>query len=528
MTRSGGRVLVAQLEEHGVTTAFCVPGESYLDVLDALYDSPIRLVVCRQEGGAAYMAEADARMSGGCGICLVTRGPGAANALIAVHTAWQDRTPLVLFVGLVPRAERDRETFQEFDLSGVFGTTAKWVVTIDQAERIPELLARAFLVARSGRPGPVVVGLPEDMLRDQVSAADAEPFDVPTGAIGADPVTEALRGSRSPLVVLGGAPWTAAATHGVQAWAQRWELPVALDFRHQDLIDNESPSYVGWFGYGRDDQVARAMTESDVIIAVGSPLGDVSTDGWSLVDPRTKIVSVLPDPEGHAAIHRPHKRMLASPEAFAEVVENLPAPDSRPWAARTQALRDRLEWFRTPQPTGERLDLGLVIGELGKRLPPDAVVTFGAGNYAVGPQRYLSYRRFGSQLAPRNGSMGYGLPAGIAAAIRYPGRRVVTLAGDGCFLMNGHELATAVAEGVAPVIVVVNNGSYGTIREHQEKRHPGRVSGTSLVNPDFAALARAFGGWGEVVESTDQAPAAFDRAFAAGVPAVVELRLPQN
>jgi acetolactate synthase-1/2/3 large subunit len=270
------------------------------------------------------------------------------------------------------------------------------------------------------------------------------------------------------------------------------------------------------------------LAEADVVIAVGSPLGDVSTDGWSLVDPRcAKIVSVLPDPEGHAAIHRPHVRLLAGPEAFAEAVEDLPAPDSRPWAARTQALRERLEWFRTPQPTGERLDLGLVTGELGKRLPPDAVVTFGAGNYAVAAQRYLSHHRVGSQLAPRNGSMGYGVPAGIAAAIRYPERRVVTFAGDGCFLMNGQELATAVAEGVAPVIVVVNNAQYGTIREHQEKRHPGRVSGTALVNPDFAALARAFGGHGEVVESTDEAPRAFDRAFAAGVPAVVELRLPQ-
>ncbi|MEV0700947.1 thiamine pyrophosphate-binding protein [Saccharopolyspora sp. NPDC050389] len=526
--RSGGELVVAQLEKHGVTTAFCVPGESYLEVLDALHDSPIRLVVCRHEGGAAYMADADARLTGGVGVCLVTRGPGASNALVALHTAWQDRVPLLLLVGLIPRGERDREAFQEFDLARTFGASAKSVLTIDRADRIPEQLAQSFLIARSGRPGPVVVGLPEDMLRDAVEVRDGEPFPLPRTAIEdgqANSVAALIADARRPLVVLGGSPWEPGAAALIRQWAENWELPVVTDFRHQDLLDNESASYAGFLGFGRDEETARALADADVVIAVGTPLGDVASDGWSLVRPDTAVVSVLPDPEGHSAIHRPRHRFLATPAAFAEAMVATSPPDERPWAAHTRELRERFEWFRTPQPVGDRLDLGIAMAELQKRLPVDAVVTFGAGNHALWAQRYLSYRTYPAQLAPRNGSMGYGVPAAVAAAIRHPQRRVVSVAGDGCFLMNGQEFATAVAEGAAPVIVVVSNGMYGTIRQHQALRHPGRESGTRLVNPDFAAYARAFGGHGELVEETEQVGPALDRAFATGLPAIVELRI---
>lgn len=528
--RTGGQVLVDQLELHGVETVFCVPGESYLEVLDALHDAKIRTVVCRQEGGAGYMAEAHGRLTG-LGVCLVTRGPGAANAAIAVHQAWQDRTPLLLLVGLIPRGERGREAFQEFDLAAWFGTTAKLVTTIDEADRVPETLARAISVARSGRPGPVVVGLPEDMLRDRTEASDAEPLATPVSTVPAAQLAELsalVRSARRPLVVVGGAPWSAAASAGIQAWAESWRLPVAADFRHQDLIDNESPSYVGWLGFGRDSVLAAALADADLVISVGSPLGDVATDGWTLQKvpvPAARIVTVLPDPEAHAASHHARMRVVATPQGFADALTDLPKPSECDWAPRTGDLRRAYERFRRPVPCEDELDLGAVMTVVREELGDDLVATFGAGNHAHWPQRFLAHRTYPSQLASRNGSMGYGVPAAVAAAIALPTRRVVSVAGDGCYLMNGQELATAVAQQVAPVILVVNNGMYGTIRQHQEAAHPGRVSATELSNPDFAALARAFGAHGGTVSHTREFRGALREAVASGLPAVIELRV---
>ncbi|MGW2346542.1 thiamine pyrophosphate-dependent enzyme [Streptomyces sp. NPDC001661] len=531
--RTGGKVLVDQLELHGVETVYCVPGESYLEVLDALHDAKIRTVVCRQEGGAGYMAEAHGRLTG-LGVCMVTRGPGAANAMVSIHQAWQDRTPLLLLVGLIPRGERGREAFQEFDLPAWFGTTAKMVTTIDQAERVPEILARAISVARSGRPGPVVVGLPEDMLRDLTEAADAEPLPTPASELSArqtEELTGLVRAAQRPLVVLGGAPWSVEASGGVQAWAERWQLPVVTDFRHQDLVDNESPSYVGWLGFGRDAVLAAALAEADLIISVGSPLGDVATDGWTLQEApnaQARIVSVLPDPEAHAALHRSRLRIVATPQAFADALSCIQEPIDPAWADRTLELRRAHERFREPVPCQDDLDLGAVMSVVRDELGDGLVATFGAGNHAHWPQRFLVHRTYPSQLASRNGSMGYGVPAAVAAAIALPGRRVVSVAGDGCYMMNGQELATAVAEGVAPIILVMNNGMYGTIRQHQEAAHPGRVSGTNLTNPDFAALARAYGAHGETVTHTGEFRDALRRAVASGLPAVIELRVRED
>ncbi|MGH3342526.1 MAG: thiamine pyrophosphate-binding protein [Carbonactinosporaceae bacterium] len=536
MTRSGGRILVDQLERHGVRMAFCVPGESYLDALDALYDSPIQLVVCRQEGGAAYMAEAYAKLTGAPGVCLVTRGPGASNALVGVRTAWEDRTPLVLIVGLVARRDRDREAFQEIDLRGVYGTTAKRVEVIDDATRIPEHAARAFALARSGRPGPVVLGVPEDMLTDPADACgvatpDATPFPVPEGALTPGDLTalhDLLGQARRPLAVLGGNGWTPEAVEQVQGFAERWSLPVAVDFRCQDHIDNESPAYVGPLGYGRDPRLAERLHEADLVVAVGTTLGDVPTDGYTLLrvpEPGSRLVQVLPDPDPGGLVHRTTLRVVATPAAFARgLVESAPGAPV-PWAAWAEAARKDHVDRRTPAPDGDPLDMALVMGELRDRLPGDAIVTLGAGNHALWAQRFLVHRRFPSQLGPRNGSMGYSVCAGVAAAIAEPARRVVAVTGDGCFLMNGQEIATALAYGAAPVILVANNASYGTIRRHQERAYPGRVSGTGLVNPDFAAYARAFGGYGEVVTRTEQVGGALDRAFAAGTVAVLDLRM---
>lgn len=530
MMRSGGQVVVQQLERHGVQRAFCVPGESYLAVLDALHDSTIDLVTCRHEGGAAYMAEAHGKLSGRPGVCLVTRGPGASNALIGVQTAWHDGTPLVLFVGLVPRANRYRHAFQEIDVESVFRSTAKHVEVIDDAARIPERIAVAFATACSGRPGPVVIGLPEDMLTDEVDVADADPFPVQDSEVSDRDMAalcRLLENAQQPLVVLGGSSWTSASVADVQSWAQRWELPVAVDFRCHDLIDNDSSSYVGVLGYGRDNRLARRLAAADVIVAIGSTLGDVPTDGYRLLgvpQPRARLVSVLPDRNASGLVIRPELIVDAAPPGFGRAVVGSHPSREPAWRQWTKAARADYLDFRDPSPDGDELDLVLVMQELRKRLPRDAVLTIGAGSYSLWVARILSHHAYPSLLAPRNGSMGYGVPAAVAAALAHPERRVVSIAGDGCFLMNGQEIAIAAARGLTPVIVVVNNASYGTIRRNQEDAYPGRVSGTALVNPDFAAYARAFGGYGEVVTATAQAGPALDRAFGAGTLAIVELR----
>ncbi len=529
-TRTGGEVLVAQLVRHGVRRVFCVPGESYLAALDALRDAPIELVVCRQEGGAAFMAEAHGKLTSRPGVAFVTRGPGAANAMIGVHTAYQDATPLVLLVGLVPRSHRDRRAFQEIDLRGLFGSTAKLVETADDAARLPEHVARAFAVAASGRPGPVVLGLPEDMLADLVTVPDAHPIPIPEGAVGADELdrlAELLSAARRPLVLLGGNRWTAEAVRDVSGWAERWRLPVVTDFRCQDHIDNDSPSFVGRLGFGRDEGLARTLASADLLITVGTQLGDVATDGFATVDPDAPppIVQVTPYADLTGTAYRPRQVIMAAPAAFGAAVRGLAPAAPPPWRDVTARAREEYLRHREPLIEGDELDLGAVFATLAERLPRDTLVTCGAGNYAIWPQRFLAYREFPSQLAPRGGAMGYSVPSGVAAALEYPDRPVLTVAGDGCFLMNGQELATAVAAGARLVVLVVNNAMYGTIRMHQERMYPGRVAGTDLGEVDFAAYARSFGASGERVTRTEQFAPALEHALAAGRPALIELRV---
>ena len=520
--RSGGRLIVDALRAHGTEHVFCVPGESYLDVLDALYDSSIDTVVCRHEGGAAYMAEAHGKLTGRPGVVMVTRGPGAANAFVGVHTAYQDAVPLVLFVGLIPLPHRHREAFQEFDVSGWFGTTAKQVFVLDQAGRAPEVVAAAFHAAMSGRPGPVVVGLPEDVLVEQASVPDVPPLPVPTGSVSASDVAllgSLLNDATSPLVVLGGTGWTRASTQKVARWAEAWRLPVAGDFRNYDLIDHGSPSYVGQLGYGRDDRLAQRLADADLVVAIGGALSDVPTDGFTLRQDRDAVnVVVSPDPSllGHLGAVR--QQIVAAPAAFAEAVAEW-GPSSQPrwhsWTAEARAQQE--EYSALPPLSGfdpnGTAHMTAVMSALTDRLPDDAIVTFGAGNHAIWAQRFIRHRQPGTLLGPRNGSMGYGTAAAVAAGLLEPGRLVVSVAGDGCFLMNGQELATAVQYGVAPLIVVMDNGQYGTIRAHQEQHYPGRVSGTQLQNPDFVALANSFGAHGELVRVNGDVEPALDRAL---------------
>ncbi|MGI5467178.1 thiamine pyrophosphate-dependent enzyme [Streptomyces sp. CA-132043] len=532
--RPGGRILIDQLRAHGVETVYGVPGESYLAALDALYDAPVRMVVCRHEGGAAYMAEAYGKLTGRPGVCFTTRGPGATNALVALHTAYQDATPLILFIGLVPRGHTDRASFQELDLRATFGAGAKLVETIDDAARIPEYVARAFAVASSGRPGPVVLGLPEDMLTDVVDVADAAPMPVPDGGFASaelDVLETLLTGSERPLVLLGGSRWTPVARAAVREWAEAWSLPVAVDFRCQDLIDNASEVYAGHLGYGRDDVLAERVRGADLLVSVGTAPGDVATDGFTLLPhdgTGPRLVQVLPEAQPPGALYPAELTLLAAPGAFGDAVRTLRPRAPVPWAVRTKQDRAAHLAFRTPVPDADPLDLAAVFATLDEWLPADAIVTFGAGNHAIWAQRCLTYRAGARQLAPRNGSMGYGIPAAVAAAIAEPERQVVSVAGDGCFLMNGQELATAVAEGASPLIIVLNNSMYGTIRQHQEQTYPGRVSGTGLGNPDFAALARAFGAHGETVSVTGEFGPALERSLASGKASLIELKVTEK
>ena len=531
MSRSGGRILVDQLEAHGVDLAFGVPGESYLAVLDALYESPIRYVQCRHEVGAANMADAYGKLTGRPGVCLVTRGPGATHAACGVHTAFQDSTPLLLLVGQVPRSVRGREAFQEVDYGQLFATLAKWAAEADSAARLPELLARAFHVAMSGRPGPVVLSLPEDVQVEEAEVADAAPVGPVEAAPSADAlerVRDLLAGAVRPLVVVGGLPWSAQAHDDLGSWCAAGGLPLATSWRRQDHVDNSLPVYAGHLGVGPDPRLAQRVREADVVLAVGTRLGDIETGGYSYLDvprPRQTLIHVFPDPDELGRVYEPDLAIATSPVRFAGELAALPPLDPSPWREDTeQARAEYLENLdHTPLP-GE-LQMGEVMAFLRRRLPADAILTNGAGNFSVWAHRFYEFRRYGTQLAPTSGAMGYGVPAAVAAKLLHPGRVVVAMAGDGDFLMTGQELATAVQHGAAIVVLVINNGMYGTIRMHQERHYPGRVSGTDLVNPDFAALARAFGAFGEVVERTADFEPAFEAALASGRPAVLELRV---
>ncbi len=531
--RSGGQILVDTLRLNAVERVFCVPGESYLAVLDALHDAreQIDLVVCRQEGGAAYMAEAHAKLTGKPGVCMVTRGPGATNASVGVHTAFQDSTPMLLFIGQVARDQQTREAFQEVDYRQMYAPLAKWVVQIDDPRRLPELLAQAFQRAISGRPGPVVVVLPEDMLTESVTVADAlpsQPIHSQPGSTQLVQMQALLAEAERPLLILGGGGWDAAAVAAIRRFAEKQRLPVALSFRRQDLFDNCHTQYAGDLGLAASAELVQAVKNADLLLVVGSRLGEVSSSGYSLLDiptPRQRLIHVHAGLEELGRVYQPTLAIASGMAAFASQAAELPAaPAERngAWIGQlNKAYRANLECPRAPG----AVQMGEIIAWLREHLPEDAILCNGAGNYAIWLHRFYQYRHFRSQLAPTNGSMGYGVPAAIAAALAMPGRRVLSFAGDGCFMMNGQELATAIQHDARVIFIVVNNGMYGTIRMHQERHYPGRVSGTALHNPDFAALARAYGLHAEVVQATAEFAGAFVRAEQAGKAALIEIRV---
>lgn len=531
--RNGGRILIDALIGHGVEMAFCVPGESYLAALDALHDSQdkIKLIVCRQEGGAAYMADAYGKLTGKPGICFVTRGPGATNASVGVHTAFQDSTPMILFIGQVARDQVEREAFQEIDFRRMYGPMVKWVAEIDDAARIPELVSQAFHRAVNGRPGPVVLALPEDMLTDVVEVGDAAHFKVSRGHPGEEDMATfrtMLAKAQRPLVILGGGGWDADAVADFRAFAEANNLPIGCAFRCQDLFDNTLPNYVGDVGIGINPKLAQRIRESDLLIAVGARLGEMTTSGYTLIDipvPAQKLVHVHASAEELGRVYQATLPINSGMAAFARAVRKLGPVDHRAWDSWTTGARaDYLENIKHGTIPGS-LQMGDIMAWLRERLPADAILTNGAGNYATWSHRFYQYRKYRSQLGPTNGSMGYGVPAAVAAKLAAPERIVVSFNGDGCFMMNGQELATAVQYGANAVFLVINNGMYGTIRMHQEKTYPGRVSGTDLHNPDFVALGKAYGAHAELVETTAQFAPAFERALAAGKPALLELRL---
>lgn len=532
--RIGGHILVDQLAAHGVRHVFCVPGESYLAVLDGLHDHQIDVTVCRQEGGAAMMADAHGKLTGEPGICMVTRGPGAANAMAGVHIASQDSTPMILFVGQIERAMREREAFQEMDYRAVFGTQAKWVTEIDQVERIPEIISRAFHVATSGRPGPVVIALPEDMLVETTQVPDAPRYRVPEAAPTAaqmESIAAMLASARQPVAILGGSRWDAESVAQFEAFAAAWKLPVAVQFRRQMLFSTEHPGFIGDIGLGGNPQLMQFVRDSDLILLVGGRFSEIPSQSYTLLDipvPKQKLVHVHPDSSELNRVYVASEALNVSPAAFCDAVSTLPAaPAQTPWAPSLEAMRTSYERWTDAGAVKHPGDLqmGQVMQHLNKVLPADAIMCNGAGNYATWLHRYRHFTRYGTQLAPTSGSMGYGLPAAVGAKRIFPNRTVVCFAGDGCFMMHGQEFATAVQYGLPIVVLVIDNGMYGTIRMHQERHYPGRVSATGLCNPDFAAYAQAFGGHGERVESTDQFAPALERALASGKPAILHCLL---
>ena len=531
--RSGGRILVDQLGIHGVDTAFCVPGESYLDVLNAFYDvrERMRMIVCRQEGGAAFMAEAYGKLTGRPGICFVTRGPGATNASIGVHTAYQDSTPMILFIGQVGSDVVEREAFQEMDYRRMFGQMAKWVAQIDRADRIPEYISHAFHIAISGRPGPVVLSLPEDMLVSQAVATDAQPYarvKAHPGMADMDRMREMLAQAERPLVILGGGDWSAGACDDIRAFIEANNLSASCSFRRQDLLDNRHPNYCGEVGIGISPALAERVRSADLILTIGARLGEMTSGGYTLFSiprPAQRMVHVHPSSDELGRVYQAELMINAGMREFAGMAARLAPVDSSRW--RDWTHRGREDYLKNLKhgPMPGALDLGEVMAFLRKRLPDNAIITNGAGNYSGWVQRFYQYTGFRTQLAPTNGAMGYGVPSGIAAKVVHPDRVVVSFSGDGCFTMNGQELATAMQYDLPVLFVVVNNSMYGTIRMHQEREYPARVYATALKNPDFAALAKAYGLHGEVVNKTAEFEPAFERAIASNKPALLELRI---
>ena len=531
--RHGGAILVDALVAQGGSRVFCVPGESYLAVLDALYDADIHTVTARQEGGATMMAEAHGKLTGRPGIAMVTRGPGATNAASGVHVAFQDSTPMILFIGQVASDQRDREAFQEVDYRAMYGPLAKWVAQIDRADRIPEYVARAFRTALSGRPGPVVLALPEDMLS---ASHDDPPAPLPrVEAAIQKPDAESIRrivdaaaSAKNPFLLVGGGGWTAEARSAAALFAQMMHMPVGTSFRCQDYVDNRHLNYAGDVGIGPNPALAERVKRADLLLVVGPRLGEMTTSGYTLPqppDPAQMLIHVHPDPNELGRVYRPTVALAASPAAtMVALAEKARAPSSDR-SADVAACRAAYESWQEPQETPGLVKMEQVIGHLSAVLPEGAILTNGAGNYAAWLHRYHRYRGWRTQLAPTSGSMGYGLPAAVAAKLERPDTPVICLAGDGCFQMTMQEFGTAADQGAAIIVLVANNGHLGTIRMHQHRTYPGRPSATALQNPDFAALARSYGGYGATVERQDAFAGLFAEALACGKPALLDLKL---
>lgn len=530
--KTGGKLIVEALEANGADRIFCVPGESYLAVLDALHDSSIRTIVCRQEGGAAMMADCQGRLTGKPGVCFVTRGPGATNASAGVHIAMQDSIPMILFIGQIAGHAKYREAFQEVDYHAFFGDIAKWVVEIDDAARIPELVTRAFAVATSGRPGPVIISLPEDMLVSEVEAPPAlphTPVETRPGGAEIDELEKLLSEAKRPFVILGGTRWNAGAVEHMQRISENWALPVGVSFRRQMLFDHLHGNYAGDVGIGVNPKLASAIKDADLVLLIGGRFGEMPSSDYTLMKspyPDQKLVHVHVDANELGRVYRPALAINASPAAFVEAFANRKPKAGPVWANETkQRHADYLAWSTPPETGPGPVQMGPIMDYLESTLPQDAIICNGAGNFATWMHRFHRFRRYNTQAAPTSGSMGYGVPAGVGAKSVFPDREVIVWAGDGDFLMHGQEFATAVQYDLPVIVVILNNGIYGTIRMHQERDYPGRVSGTSLKNPDFAAYARAFGGHGETVETTTEFAPAFERARASGKPAIIEIRL---
>ena len=530
ISRSGGQILVDALYSQGVTHVFCVPGESYLPVLDALLDqTSIRTIVCRQEGGASMMADAYGKLTHHPGICFVTRGPGASNAAAGVHVAQQDSTPLILFVGQVDRRMAGREAFQEVDIRSMFGTLAKRVEQIEDARQIPEIVSRAFHTAVNGRPGPVVIALPEDMLSDAVQVSDVKPYQTVEPSLGDVEVKtfkHLLSSAKRPLIIAGGRGWLPESREAFHRFAESWNLPVAAAFRYQDCFNNDNEQYVGDVGIGINPSLKSAILSADLVIAFCIRLGEITTSGYTLIDaptPNQLLIHVYPGAEELGRVYRPDLAINVGPNRLFDMISNIEAPSRPIWSRWREDLRAAYTKWSTPRPHTSAVQFGQIVQSLRTELPEDAIITNGAGNYTAWLHRYYRYVSPGTQLGPTSGSMGYGLPAAITAKLIRPDRTVIAFSGDGCFLMTAQELATATQYELPIVIVVVNNGMYGTIRMHQERRYPGRVSSTDLLNPDFCAFARSFGAHAERVHETEGFVPALRLALTQSRPSLIEI-----
>ncbi|MBT5664345.1 MAG: thiamine pyrophosphate-binding protein [Rhodospirillaceae bacterium] len=533
-TRTGGQVLADALKIHGVDTVFCVPGESYLALIDALHDASneIRTVTCRQEGGATNMAEAYGKVTGLPGIAMVTRGPGACNGSIGVHTAMQDSTPMVIFIGQVARDQEYREAFQEVDYRQFYWALCKWVGQIESADRIPEMVSKAFHHAMSGRPGPVALALPEDMLRDLTSVADAGAYKIARPGVDPldiDAMTALLKAAEKPLMIVGGGGWTPEACDDIRAFAQANNLPTAASFRCQDIVDNNLSCYVGELGTSASAALKARVQESDLLLVVGARLGEMTTGGYSMVSvprPKQTLIHVYPDPDEMGRVYQPDLPICAGVDRFAAAVRDSVAEDNSRWTGWLETARaGYLENLKPTEGLPGAVDMARVIDDIQSRVGETGIIVSDAGNFSGWAQRFYRYGVYPSQVAPTSGAMGYGVPAAIGARLACPNRPVVCFVGDGGFMMSGQEFATAMHHGIDPIIIVVNNSMFGTIRMHQERDYPDRTIATALTNPDFTAWAESFGAFGALVETTEEFAPAFEAAMNARRISLIEIRI---